>query len=124
MNVEKARAAMNVGVQAARRQQLLNQQYYANVQAQRRRAEIARRNQQIYAARQRQQNYWAQLGVSVKSTVMLKFVFFNIQENLLRHANVSPRKAERFGYYNRPIVRSTTELFISNSNPMAIDFIL
>jgi len=63
MDIEKARAAMNVGVQAARRQQLVNQQYYANLQAQRRRAEIARRNQQIYAARQRQQNYWMQLGV-------------------------------------------------------------
>ena len=74
MDVEKARAAMNVGVQAARRQQLLNQQYYANLQAQRRRAEIARRNQEIYAARQRQQNYWVQLGVRQK---MSKFCYIN-----------------------------------------------
>ena len=65
MDVEKARAAMNVGVAAARRQQIMNQQYYANLQAQRRRAEIARRNQQIYAARQRQQSYWSRLGVSI-----------------------------------------------------------
>ena len=73
MDVQKARAAMMVGANAVRREQILSQNYYARLRAQQRRAELARRNQQILAARQRQQSYWARLGVSVSHQVCYDF---------------------------------------------------
>ncbi|XP_076818138.1 uncharacterized protein LOC143463518 isoform X3 [Clavelina lepadiformis] len=62
MNVEQAKAAMMVGANAQRRQQALSQQYYTRLQTERRRQAIAQRNQQVYQARQMQQNYWSRLG--------------------------------------------------------------
>nr|XP_002126716.1 uncharacterized protein LOC100186118 isoform X4 [Ciona intestinalis] len=63
IDAEKAKAAMMVGANAQRRQTYQHQQYAARVNAQRRRAAIARRNQQVaYQRQQHANNYWSRLG--------------------------------------------------------------
>nr|XP_002126738.1 uncharacterized protein LOC100186118 isoform X1 [Ciona intestinalis] len=65
IDAEKAKAAMMVGANAQRRQTYQHQQYAARVNAQRRRAAIARRNQQVaYQRQQHANNYWSRLGIN------------------------------------------------------------
>uniref|UniRef100_H2Z3F7 EF-hand domain-containing protein n=1 Tax=Ciona savignyi TaxID=51511 RepID=H2Z3F7_CIOSA len=65
IDAEKAKAAMMVGANAQRRHAYQQHQYNARVNAYRRRAAIARRNQQANMARQQQANsYWSRLGIN------------------------------------------------------------
>lgn len=65
MDVEQAKEAMKVGVNAANRNMMYQQQMQAQMAAQQQRAAIQRRNQQIQMAQQQRQNYWSRLGVGV-----------------------------------------------------------